>query len=167
MLVCTVHTTTLVSLLYVCVCVCVLCNHHQVRWQGWLEGQKEFSVDPRVRFSDIIVPTMDTLRSNFMVELLTTNSKPVSPQLIHTVSLSYSYAYWCVYTESIPFHSHSNCNQHGAASSLYNSLVQYAVLRKINQTIVDMRSIAVHKKNSHLLQYRCLLVCNLPNVFSH
>ena len=42
-----------------------------------MEGQKEFAVDPRLRFSDIIVPTMDTVRSNFMVELLITNSKPV------------------------------------------------------------------------------------------
>ena len=43
-----------------------------------MEGAKEFTVDPRLRFSDIIVPTMDTVRSNFMVELLVTNSKPVS-----------------------------------------------------------------------------------------
>ena len=42
-----------------------------------MEGQKEFTVDPRVRFSDIIVPTIDTVRSNFMVELLATNFKPV------------------------------------------------------------------------------------------
>jgi dynein heavy chain len=49
----------------------------KVKWQGWLEGQKAFTVDPHLRFSDIIVPTMDTIRSNFMVELLATNSKPV------------------------------------------------------------------------------------------
>ena len=50
-----------------------------------MEGQKEFSVDPRLRFSDIIVPTMDTVRSNFMVELLATNSKPVSN--LHSLSV--------------------------------------------------------------------------------
>ena len=43
-----------------------------------MADQKEFTVNPRTRFSDIIVPTIDTTRANFMVELLVTNSKPVS-----------------------------------------------------------------------------------------
>ena len=56
----------------------------QIKWQGWMEGQKEYTVDPRLRFSDVIVPTIDTVRSNFMVELLVTNSKPVSTDNIRT-----------------------------------------------------------------------------------
>ena len=63
----------------------------QVKWEGWMDSQKEFTVDSRLRFSDIIVPTMDTVRSNFMVELLTTNSKPVRIHHYHVVFLLISH----------------------------------------------------------------------------
>ena len=50
---------------------------HQIQWVGWMEGMPAFVVDPNTRFSDIIVPTIDTTRAHFMLELFITNSKPV------------------------------------------------------------------------------------------
>ena len=71
----------------------------QVKWEGWMDSQKEFTVDSRLRFSDIIVPTMDTVRSNFMVELLATNSKPVRIHHYHVVfTLIYTPLPCCLYS---------------------------------------------------------------------
>lgn len=49
----------------------------QVQWIGWMDGLPEYNVDPEMRFSDIIVPTMDTVRAHFLLHLLVTNFKPV------------------------------------------------------------------------------------------
>ena len=38
----------------------------------------EYVVDPSMRFADIIVPTIDTVRAHFLLELLVSNFKPVS-----------------------------------------------------------------------------------------
>ena len=43
-----------------------------------MEGKPEYVVDPNMRFSDIIVPTIDTVRAHFFLELLISNVKPVS-----------------------------------------------------------------------------------------
>jgi len=48
-----------------------------MQWVGWMDGMKEFEVDPNMSFSDIIVPTMDTVRGHFLLELLVTNYKQV------------------------------------------------------------------------------------------
>ena len=50
----------------------------QVEWQGWMSGLPEYVVDPSMRFADIIVPTIDTVRAHFLLELLISNFKPVS-----------------------------------------------------------------------------------------
>ena len=42
-----------------------------------MEETSEFTVDPKMRYADIIVPTMDTVRASFIIELLLTNNKPV------------------------------------------------------------------------------------------
>lgn len=42
-----------------------------------MEGT-EFVVDSGMRYADIIVPTMDTVRSSYLIELLLTNGKKVS-----------------------------------------------------------------------------------------
>ena len=65
-----------------------------------MEGQREFVVDPNARYSDIIVPTLDTVRSNFLVELMATNSKPVSlmPATLYMYMYMYRlYAYMYMY----------------------------------------------------------------------
>ena len=65
----------MVVIVFVCVsvrvCVC------QMQWVGWMDGIKDFEVDSSMRFSDIIVPTMDTVRGHFLLELLITNFKQV------------------------------------------------------------------------------------------
>lgn len=56
-----------------CTCVIVL----QIQWVGWMDGRSDYVVDPSTRFSDIIVPTMDTVRAHFLLELLISNFKQV------------------------------------------------------------------------------------------
>ena len=42
-----------------------------------MDGMPEYVVDPSMRFSDIIVPTIDTVRAHFLLELLISNVKQV------------------------------------------------------------------------------------------
>ena len=44
-----------------------------------MEGHEDFVVDSGMQYADIIVPTMDTVRSSYLIELLLTNGKKVSP----------------------------------------------------------------------------------------
>ena len=39
---------------------------------------EQYVVAPETKFSDIIVPTMDTIRSSYLLEMLLTNKKTVS-----------------------------------------------------------------------------------------
>ncbi|XP_064629143.1 dynein axonemal heavy chain 1-like isoform X2 [Lineus longissimus] len=48
-----------------------------VQWGSWMDGMDEYTIAPDMRFSDIIVPTMDTIRSSHIVEMLLTNNKTV------------------------------------------------------------------------------------------
>jgi len=49
----------------------------QIQWIGWMDRCVELSVDATMRYSDIIVPTLDTIRCSFLIELLLTNNKKV------------------------------------------------------------------------------------------
>lgn len=42
-----------------------------------MDDMPEFVVDPSMRFADIIVPTTDTVRAHFLLELLISNFKQV------------------------------------------------------------------------------------------
>lgn len=42
-----------------------------------MAGRPEYVVDPETQFSDIIVPTMDTVRSSYLIEMLLANDKQV------------------------------------------------------------------------------------------
>lgn len=42
-----------------------------------MEGRPEYVVDPNMQYADIIVPTMDTVRASYIIELLLTNGKQV------------------------------------------------------------------------------------------
>ena len=68
---------------------------HQIQWVGWMEGMPAFVVDPSMSFSDIIVPTIDTIRAHFLLELFITNSKPVISRA--TYSTSNTYIYQCIF----------------------------------------------------------------------
>lgn len=43
-----------------------------------MENMPPFVVDPHMQFADIIVPTLDTIRASFIIELLLTSNKQVS-----------------------------------------------------------------------------------------
>ena len=49
----------------------------QVAWVGWMEKMADYVIDPKQRFSDIIVPTMDTVRGSYLIGLLLESSKQV------------------------------------------------------------------------------------------
>ena len=42
-----------------------------------------YVVDPGMQYADIIVPTLDTVRASYMIELLLTNDKQVRYNYIH------------------------------------------------------------------------------------
>lgn len=48
-----------------------------VCWRNWMHGRPPFEVPPEAKFSDIIVPTLDTVRSSFILQLLLSNNKTV------------------------------------------------------------------------------------------
>ena len=48
-----------------------------VGWKNWMAGREQFEVAPDAKFSDIIVPTLDTVRSAYLLEILLTNNKKV------------------------------------------------------------------------------------------
>ena len=92
--------------MYVCMYV-LLSAFVQIQWVGWMEDYGELAIDAGMRYSDIIVPTLDTVRSSFLIELLLTNNKRVS-----------------VYID------HSNCSllyTHSLYTMWYNILVDYTV----------------------------------------
>ena len=57
--------------------ISISCPFFQIQWVGWMDDQPEYVVDPAMRFSDIIVPTIDTVRGHFLLEHLVSNFKPV------------------------------------------------------------------------------------------
>ncbi len=69
---CTVHCTSIT--------VFFIDTHVQsIQWSGWMDDMTTYAVDPSKPYADIIVPTLDTVRGSFMIELLLTNDKQVSP----------------------------------------------------------------------------------------
>lgn len=50
-----------------------------------MDNQPEYVVDPSMRFSDIIVPTIDTVRAHFLLELLIKNAKQVNHLVVSNV----------------------------------------------------------------------------------
>mmetsp|Transcript_7015 Transcript_7015/g.26224 ORF Transcript_7015/g.26224 Transcript_7015/m.26224 type:complete len:4128 (-) Transcript_7015:64-12447(-) len=52
-------------------------DQESIRWVHWLDTQPEFKLDPELAFNNIVVPTTDTIRYNFLLETLMTNHKHV------------------------------------------------------------------------------------------
>ena len=42
-----------------------------------MKGAENYTVAPGISYSDIMVPTLDTIRSAYVIHMLITNKKPV------------------------------------------------------------------------------------------
>ena len=67
----------------VCVCVCVYTvtgwlTCLQASWRNWMHGTAKYEVLPEMKYSDILVPTIDTVRSAHIIGMLLDIKKPVS-----------------------------------------------------------------------------------------
>lgn len=49
----------------------------QVQWVNWMKYAQEVVITPETSYSDIIVPTVDTVRMSFLIDMLLSNKKPV------------------------------------------------------------------------------------------
>ncbi|XP_071059360.1 dynein axonemal heavy chain 1-like [Pseudochaenichthys georgianus] len=49
----------------------------KVQWVSWMKNAKSVVITPETNYSDIIVPTADTVRISFLMDMLLTNKKPV------------------------------------------------------------------------------------------
>ena len=47
----------------------------QIQWKNWLKDVPELVLNADVKFSDIIVPTIDNIRNAFLTEFLLKNDK--------------------------------------------------------------------------------------------
>ena len=52
-------------------------KERQVCWKNWMEDSNVFTIQPETKFSDIIVPTIDNIRSALIIERLLTSRKKV------------------------------------------------------------------------------------------
>lgn len=59
----------------------------QIQWVSWMKYAKEVVITPETSYSDIIVPTVDTVRMSFLIDMLLSNKKPVGSSESH---LTYS-----------------------------------------------------------------------------
>ncbi|XP_029455356.1 dynein heavy chain 1, axonemal [Rhinatrema bivittatum] len=49
----------------------------EVQWVTWIDPAFEFSIAPETSYSDIIVPTLDTVRMSYLLGMLLINKRPV------------------------------------------------------------------------------------------
>lgn len=49
---------------------------------------KKVDITPETNYSDIIVPTVDTVRMSFLMDMLLTNKKPVSTLIVFNLHTS-------------------------------------------------------------------------------
>ncbi|XP_030213444.1 dynein heavy chain 1, axonemal [Gadus morhua] len=52
-------------------------QERKVQWVGWMECTPNVVIDKETSYSDIIVPTLDTVRTSFLLDMLLANRKPV------------------------------------------------------------------------------------------
>ncbi|XP_041639844.1 dynein heavy chain 1, axonemal [Cheilinus undulatus] len=50
---------------------------HKVQWVSWMQSAKSVVITPETNYADIIVPTADTVRMSFLMDMLLANKKPV------------------------------------------------------------------------------------------
>nr|XP_033782541.1 dynein heavy chain 1, axonemal isoform X1 [Geotrypetes seraphini]XP_033782544.1 dynein heavy chain 1, axonemal isoform X1 [Geotrypetes seraphini]XP_033782545.1 dynein heavy chain 1, axonemal isoform X1 [Geotrypetes seraphini]XP_033782546.1 dynein heavy chain 1, axonemal isoform X1 [Geotrypetes seraphini]XP_033782547.1 dynein heavy chain 1, axonemal isoform X1 [Geotrypetes seraphini] len=51
--------------------------YKKVQWIKWIDSASQFTIDADTSYSDIIVPTLDTVRMSHLLGMLLTNKKPV------------------------------------------------------------------------------------------
>ncbi|PVD29059.1 hypothetical protein C0Q70_11656 [Pomacea canaliculata] len=49
----------------------------EVQWRNWMHGLPIYEVPPDAKYSDILVPTIDTVRSSYVMGMLLSNNKTV------------------------------------------------------------------------------------------
>jgi len=49
----------------------------QICWKSWMESAPVFEISPTTPYADIIVPTLDTVRTSLLVEMLVMHKKQV------------------------------------------------------------------------------------------
>ncbi|XP_062252615.1 dynein axonemal heavy chain 1 [Platichthys flesus] len=52
-------------------------EEREVQWVSWMECTNRVVITPSTNYADIIVPTPDTMRMSFLMDMLLTNMKPV------------------------------------------------------------------------------------------
>ncbi|XP_074517159.1 dynein axonemal heavy chain 1 [Sebastes fasciatus] len=52
-------------------------EEREVQWVSWMKGSKSVVITSETNYADIIVPTADTVRMSFLMDMLLTNKKPV------------------------------------------------------------------------------------------
>ena len=66
-----------------------------MHWVGWMDNMEEYNVPPETKFSDIIVPTIDTIRSSHLIEMLLVNKKTVSWPCVRMLCHSFCWHILC------------------------------------------------------------------------
>ncbi|CAH8612512.1 unnamed protein product [Heterobilharzia americana] len=51
--------------------------NRKMHWVHWMANMPEFTIGPEIRYSDIIIPTIDNVRSSHIIEMLLVAKKPV------------------------------------------------------------------------------------------
>ncbi|KAM9362199.1 LOW QUALITY PROTEIN: dynein axonemal heavy chain 1 [Symphorus nematophorus] len=52
-------------------------EERNVQWVSWMDSAKSVVITPETNYADIIVPTADTVRMSFLMDMLLSNKKPV------------------------------------------------------------------------------------------
>ncbi|KAI3369512.1 hypothetical protein L3Q82_007723 [Scortum barcoo] len=52
-------------------------EERKVQWVSWMKSAKSVVITPETNYADIIVPTADTVRMSFLMDMLLANKKPV------------------------------------------------------------------------------------------
>ncbi|CAJ1051390.1 LOW QUALITY PROTEIN: dynein heavy chain 1%2C axonemal [Xyrichtys novacula] len=52
-------------------------EERKVQWVNWMKSSKSVVITPQTNYADIIIPTPDTVRMSFLMDMLLTNKKPV------------------------------------------------------------------------------------------
>lgn len=75
----------------------LLLSVFQVQWVSWMKYAPNVVITRETNYTDILVPTADTVRFSFLVDMLLTNKKPVSTLTV---------ALWLVKNDAITEFSH-------------------------------------------------------------
>lgn len=53
-----------------------------MQWVNWMKYAESVVIKPETNYADIMVPTPDTVRMSFLMDMLLTNKKPVSTVIV-------------------------------------------------------------------------------------